>query len=435
MKSFREEFVNWSGTVKARPSAWHAPGSEDEIAALVRDAAREKKRVRVVGAGHSWSPIAAPDDIAVTLDRWSGLIDVDESAGTANFRAGTRLREINALLASRGLAMPILGSIAEQSIAGAIATGTHGSSLVHGNLSSLVTSLRLIDSAGSICDLAPGDPRLDGARVHLGALGAVTRVTVRVVPAFRLVERISRIPISAVAGELETIARSAEYVKVWWLPHTDHAFVHRYERTEDPPSRRPSPETDRFIDEHIVQGAILPKMFALHARWPSLIPPWNRFASRLIPKPRRVGVSHLLLSTPMPALHRETEAAIPLARGGEAFDRTVALVERERVRVNFILECRFVRGDGTWMSPANGGDTVQLGAYMSETRETDRYFEAFWREMRAIGGRPHWGKELDHDADEVRSLWPEAARFLALRDALDPARTFGGTFHTRILGH
>jgi L-gulonolactone oxidase len=434
VKSFREEFSNWSGTVKTRPSSWHAPTSEEEIAALVRNAARDKKRVRVVGAGHSWSRIAAPDDIAVTLDGWSGPIDIDAAAGTAVFRAGTRLREINAALAAHGLAMPILGSIAEQSIAGAIATGTHGSSLVHGNLSSLVTSVRLIDGSGETYDIGPEDPRLDGVRVHLGALGALTRVTVRVVPAFRLAEKISRIPVAAVAGELETIASSAEYVKVWWLPHTSHAYVHRYERTEDPPSRRPTAETDRFIDEHIVQGAILPTLFALHARWPSLIPPWNRFAARLIPKPRRVGVSHLLLSTPMPALHRETEAAIPLARGGEAFDRTVALVERERVRVNFILECRFVRGDSTWMSPAHGGDTVQLGAYMAETSETNRYFDGFWREMRAIGGRPHWGKELDLDADEVRARWPETSRFLALRDALDPARTFGGAFHTRVLG-
>ena len=124
---------------------------------------------------------------------------------------------------------------------------------------------------------------------------------------------------------------------------------------------------------------------------------------------------------------------MPLARAGEALDRTARAIERAGVRVNFPVEVRFVRGDDGWMSPAHGGDTCQLGAYCYG-READAYFAAFWREMRAIGARPHWGKELDHTADEVRALWPLSPRFLALRDALDPERVFASTFHTRVLG-
>jgi FAD/FMN-containing dehydrogenase len=124
---------------------------------------------------------------------------------------------------------------------------------------------------------------------------------------------------------------------------------------------------------------------------------------------------------------------MPLERAGEAVDRLIHAIERQDLRVNFPVEIRFVRGDGGWMSPAHGADTCQLGAYCFG-RETDAYFAAFWREMRAIGARPHWGKELDHTADEVRALWPMTSKFTALRDELDPGRILASTFHTRILG-
>jgi len=425
-------FVNWAGTVRATPRGWHLPMDEDDIAVGVREAVRAGQRVRVVGAGHSWSAIAAPDDgaIAMSLDAWEGIEAVD--GDRVRVRGGTRLWRLNALLAERGLALPIVGSIAAQSIAGAIATGTHGSSLVHGNLASGVTALRIVDGRGRVIELDEHDDRLDGARVHLGALGVITQVTLRVVPAFTLAESIEHVPIAEVAPRLHEIGGSAEYVKVWWLPHTPTAQVLRYQRTDDAPTRV---GLDRWIDERVVHGAILPRVMRAHRRWPATIPAFNRAIAKVyLDKGRRVGPSDMLLSTPMPVVHRETEAVVPLARGGDAFARVVRLIDDERVRVNFIVEARFVRGDAGWMSPAHGGDVVQLGAYMSETAETDRYFAAFWRELRGLGARPHWGKETAHGADELRALWPEHDRFRQLRDELDPERVFANAFVERVLG-
>jgi L-gulono-1,4-lactone dehydrogenase len=141
-----------------------------------------------------------------------------------------------------------------------------------------------------------------------------------------------------------------------------------------------------------------------------------------------------MFSTPDPALHYETEAAVPLAAGGEAFERTVRLIDRLGVRVNFIVELRYVRGDEGWMSPACGGDVVQLGAYTALPGHRRAYFGAFWDEMRTLGARPHWGKEMDHSAAEIRALYPMANRFSALRDELDPERLFANGFLDRVLG-
>jgi L-gulono-1,4-lactone dehydrogenase len=384
--------------------------------------------VRVVGAGHSWSAIAAPEQIGVTLDNLAGVVGLDEQRQLVTVRAGTRLHALNAALHERGLALPIVGSIAAQSLAGAIATGTHGSSLVHGNLASLVERMRFVDGRGEVQELTR-DP-LDAARVHLGALGVVTELVVRVCPAFRLGETVEAIPIADVAAAMPSIAKSAEYVKVWWMPHTPTALIYRYERTVDGPTR--GVPRQRWVDENVMHRFVFPMILRM-GRMPGLTQRISPLIGKTLIKPRRVGTSTLMLSTPMPARHRETEAAMPMAQAGDAFARLIGAIERDRLTVNFIVEARFVKGDAGWMSPAYGGDTCQLGAYCYGTA-SDPYFASFWREMRALGARPHWGKEMDHGVDEIRRLWPRADEFRALRDQLDPDRVFGGAFHTRILG-
>jgi len=124
---------------------------------------------------------------------------------------------------------------------------------------------------------------------------------------------------------------------------------------------------------------------------------------------------------------------VPLARAGEAVERITRMVDRDRLTVNFPLEIRFVKGDDAWMSPAYGADTCQIGAYCWGPR-TQPYFEAFWRELRVLDARPHWGKEVQHLAAEIRALWPRTDDFLRLRDELDPDRVFASDFHTRTLG-
>jgi FAD/FMN-containing dehydrogenase len=423
-------FVNWARTVVTRPGAWHAPASEDELGELLRKA--RGRRVRVVGGAHSWSPIAAPEDVAISLDAFAGIVALARDEGRVVVRAGTRLRTLNARLAAVGLALPIVGSIDAQAVGGLVATGTHGSSLVHGNLSSLVSRMRLVLANGDGLDLTASDPRLDGARVHLGALGVVTEVTLPVVPAFRLAETTEHVRIADVPVALPAIARSAEYCKVWWMPHTRRAQVFRYERTGERTTARPSPSRTRWIEQNLLHAYVFPALLRIE-RARALVPRFNRLVSGSFVRPRRVGPSALMLSTPMPARHRETEAAMPLERAGEALERVVRAIDRAGVRVDFPLEIRFVRGDAGWMSPAHGADTCQIGAYCFG-RDADAYFAAFWREMRAVGARPHWGKELDHGAEEVRALWPQAPRFLSLRDELDPDRLFGSAFHTRTLG-
>lgn len=424
-------FRNWAGTESTLPSCWLHPQTEADVVSAVRATRYAGKRLRVVGAGHSFSAAALPDDKAMSLDEVSGVVSLDRDRVTV--RAGTRLRDLSAALLAQGMTLPVVGSIQAQSVAGAVATGTHGSSLVHGNLATLVTAMRVVDGRGEVVVLTEQDPRLAGARVHLGALGVVTEVTLRVEPAFRLRQSVDDVDVHGVGRRLAEVARSAEWVKVWWLPQAATAQVIRYERTTDPASTRPSAAVLRSLDEKVLHRWVFPAMVALQHRRPDLVAGINERLSQVYLGPdRMVGQSSLLLNTPMPVRHRETEAAVPLEAAGELVDRVVRRVQHDRIAANFPLEIRFVRGDDGWLSPAYGGDTCQVGAYTTDGPDRERYFRAFWEEAGAA--RPHWGKQLQHTAIELAPLYPRWEDFCALRAELDPDRVFDGPFLRQVLG-
>jgi L-gulono-1,4-lactone dehydrogenase len=244
-----------------------------------------------------------------------------------------------------------------------------------------------------------------------------------------------QVPVDAVPDLLKEVAPSAEYVKVWWLPHAPSAQVVRYAATTEPMSRRPSPATMRWIDERVMHRFVFPALVAYGHRRPAVTARVNRRLSRIyLGAASQVGPSGLMLNTPMPIRHRETEAAVPLTRAGEAVKGVLGLFADGRPAANFPLEIRFVRGDDGWLSPAYGADTCQIGAYTTNGPDCDDYFNGFWQVMRHLGARPHWGKEFDHEAAEIRAAYPLYDRFVQLRDELDPQRVFGGTLHTRVLG-
>jgi L-gulono-1,4-lactone dehydrogenase len=385
------------------------------------------ERLRVVGGGHSWSAVAAPDGHAMTLDHLTGIVSLDED--TVVVRAGTRIRDLSHALARRGLSLPVLGSIQHQSVAGAVATGTHGSSLVHGNLASLVTSLRVVTGRGEVVALDHDQVR--AGRVHLGVLGVVTQVGLRVVPSFTLRQTVEHVAPEQAAAELESIARSAEYVKVWWLPGSRVAQVVRYERTTTRAGR--APVVLRAVDERLMHRWVFPTLVRWQHRRPAVVARVNDRLSRTYLGPRvQVGAMPLMLNTPFPMRHRETEAALPVSRAGELLGRVVDLLQADARGANFPLEVRFVRADDAWLSPAHGDDTCQIGAYSTAGPRCDDFFAAFWD--LAHGARPHWGKELSHTSEELRPLYPRWDDFQGLRDRLDPDRLLSNDFTRSSLG-
>ena len=422
-------FVNWARTASCTPAAFTRPGSEEELRRVLQGAAARGQAVKVVGGAHSWSDAACTEGTLISLDALARVLSFGVDRVTVE--AGLRLDALNEALASRGLALGVIGSIARQSVAGAIATGTHGSGPRHGSLASLVCGLRLMLADGSVRDLAPGDPLFDAARVSLGALGVVTRVTLRCEPAFRLEERAAPLPFDEAVARIPELARDEAYVKLWWLPHTEVVQVYRCRRTEADPTFR---ALARWFDDRVVNRLVFAAVLRLSRAAPRLIPRLNALVcAAYFRATRKVARSDLALTIAMPPVHQEVEYALPLERAGEALQAVRALIAREQLRVNFVVELRFVAPDDAWMSPAFGRPTVYVGAYMAQAEDLPRYFRLFEEAMLAMGGRPHWGKQFSATASALREACPNHARFAALRDALDPLGRFDNDFLRRVL--
>jgi len=425
-------FRNWAGTHSSVARRFSQPRSDEEVADVVRRARGDGLRARVVGAGHSWNDIACTDGESINLDRMARVVSVDAERCRVTVEAGIRLFELIEQLASRGLALSILGSITEQSIAGAIATGTHGSGARFGNLATQVTALRIIGSDGEARDLdAEREPELfAAARVGLGCLGVVTRVTLQCEPLFNLEEKSFRLPFARAVDEMQAIVDSHQHVKLWWLPHTDFVQVYCADRTPHAPTRN---RFGHWLDQSLLLRGVFRALLWTGGRAPSAVPSLNRLVARSYFVPHRwIDRGDRVFHTPMPPLHREMEYAIPRESAPQALIQMRQLIERERLRVSFLQEARFVAQDDIHLSPAYGRATCQLGAYSYYGEECDRYFGLFEQMMLEMDGRPHWGKEFSVGGEVLAPRYPKWRDFVSAKDRLDPDRVFENDFVKRL---
>jgi L-gulonolactone oxidase len=300
-----------------------------------------------------------------------------------------------------------------------------------GNLSSLVCAARLVTGTGDVLELAEGDPRLNGVRLGRGALGIRTALTLRCERQFQLREVVTPMPFGQVVDALPELARSSEYVKIWWLPPSETAHVFRYERTE---ARGKRYAMSRWIDTHVVNRVVFPGLLGLGRRVPRAVGPINALTSRVYLRPRtRTGRAADMLTLAMPPRHRELEYGVPLARASAALERVRAQIERLRVGVNFIQELRFVPKDSTWLSPAYGRDSCQVGVYMANAPGINQLFTSCEHALQELEGRPHFGKEHRASPATLRARFPRFDDFLALRAELDPRGVLRNAFVDRAL--
>ncbi|HRI53013.1 MAG TPA: D-arabinono-1,4-lactone oxidase [Pseudomonadota bacterium] len=417
------QYKNWLGNVAFTPCGHHEPADEAAVIALVRRARQEGRPLRVVGGGHSWSAGIETDGYLLSLDRMTRLLHVDPLRHQVTVQAGIRLRELSAQLHQRGLALVNLGSIQEQSLAGAISTGTHGTGLQFGVLATQVLGLRLVTGTGEVVEYtADRDPELlDAARVSLGALGVITQVTLQAAPAFNLREERTPLPFAEALALVPGRLGEADHIKLWWLPHAGRVQIYRQYRTKDALRARRGLLSEDTRSAQEVFRALL----ALGSAFPRLIPPIQRLLSRTqFTASSHVGPSFRVFSLAMPPRHHESEYAVPLPCAAAAVQALHDLILARRHRVHFILELRFVKGDSAWLSPAYGGEVCFIGAYDANRRGWPGFRRDFEELMRGFAGRPHWGKEFTASADGLRAAYPRWDDFQRLRQELDPAGVF-----------
>ena len=346
--------------------------------------------------------------------------------------AASRCTGLGHALAALGLALENQGDIDAQTLAGALATGTHGTGVGYGNLSSRVAAMRLVTAAGEVVELDESDPDgLRAARVSLGALGVVTEVVLRCVPAFTL-ERVDEPrPLSEVLEALDALADGADHFEFWAFPYAGRVMT----RTSTRSDRTPRPRNARadWVKGHLENEA-LTLAGRLAGRAPRVVPRLNRAMMRLLTRDVVVDRSHRVYASRRDIRFTELEYALPREHARTAVEGVLGLVARRRLPVAMPIEVRFVAADDAFLSTASGRATCYVAVHQHRGQPFERYFRAVEELLLGLGGRPHWGKRHWLGAEELAPRYPGWQAFAAVRDRLDPEGRFTNASLRRVLG-
>ena len=404
---------NWSGSVRARPTHVHYPETEADLRDVVE---RADDTLRVAGGGHSFTPVARSAETFVSLERYTGLVDVDAESGQVTVRAGTPLSALTDALGEYGRMLENMGDIDSQTIAGALSTGTHGTGTDFGVMPTQAAAMRLVTADGDVLDLQAGDDRFPFAQVSLGTLGVVSTVTLDVVPDYRLRERTYPTDVEAILADLESY-RECRNFEFWWFPHTDTALVKTLEETD----AEGAPGRIDALEERL-ENLAWEACCRAGTRARPLSPALNRAVAATFSDSERVGPAREIFPTTRAVRFNETEYGVPRGDAVAAFRDLRSVVESHDVM--FPVEFRDVAGDDIPLSPATGRDSTFLAVHAYHRRD----WEPLVRDAEAVfdryDGRPHWGKHHTKTVDDLAALYPEFETFREARRDLDPEGLF-----------
>jgi FAD-linked oxidoreductase len=431
------EWRNWSGLVTARPEHAVTPPDVGAVVAEVERARAAGTTVKMVGTGHSFTAIAAPEHTMLCPQGLTGIVAVDLDAMTVTALAGTRLKHFNAGLEALGLSLHNMGDIAEQTLAGAISTGTHGTGGVAAGLAAQVVGLELVTGTGEVLRATETDnvDVLAVARVGLGALGIITKVTFRVEPLFLLEATEQPMRWDEALATFDEMTAESHHVDMYWFPHSDRMLTKRNDRLDaDLGEASPLPRLRGWLDDELLANKAFGALTAAANLAPRVIPPMNRLNARLLGARTYSDVAHKVFVADRDVVFREMEYAVPREAGLSALREARAALDASDLTVSFPVEIRVAPADDIPLSTASGRDSFYLAFHTHRRADHTAYFALMEPIMRAHGGRPHWGKVHTRQADGLAPLYPRFEEFLAMRDRLDPDRVFANGYLRRVLG-
>jgi FAD-linked oxidoreductase len=399
----------------------------------------------MTGTGHSFTPTAVTDGVLLRPDRMTSIRSVDVAAGTVTVEAGCPLRVLNAYLLGRGLSLANMGDIQVQTVAGATQTGTHGTGRDVGGMAAQIAGLEVALADGRIVHCSADSPSggvtgpdgspvnlFDAARVGVGALGIVSAVTFRVVPAFLLEAREEPMSWSQVISALDELTADNEHFEFYWFPHSEGCLTKRNNRAEGPP--QPLPRWRYLLDDEFLSNSLFGTTCRLGRAFPALIPSVNSVAARALGSRTYRDAAYRVFTSPRRVRFKEQEYAIPRAALSDVLGEVRALFQRRDWRISFPIEVRVTPRDDVWLSTAYGRDTAYVAIHVFHTAPHVEYFTDVEAVMTSVGGRPHWGKMHTRDADYLTAAYPRMRDFLAVRDVVDPDRRFGNDYLRQVLG-
>ncbi|PNV94342.1 FAD-linked oxidoreductase [Pseudomonas protegens] len=420
---------NWSGAQSCLPQARLAPKDLDELRRVVRQA---PGKIRPVGAGHSFSALVPTDGTLLSLAYFNGLLDHDPKTLQAEFAAGTPMSLMGPALKEVGQALWNMADIDYQTLAGAIATSTHGTGVGFGSYSSRVCGLQLVTASGEVLDC---DPRRNAevfhaARVSLGALGVATRVRLQNREAYRLREKQWIGKTEELLEDMDNLTRDNQHWEMLVVTHSDYALAVALNETTEPPTPPTDPAEEggnefvnliENLDKYVSDFPETRRHLLNSLRWLA------RFDER-------VGDSYQIYANVRSVRFNEMEYSVPAHLGPACLREILALIRDKDLRTWFPIEYRYVKADDIPLSMFEGRDSCSISVHQHYSMDHHNFFAAvepiFWKYQ----GRPHWGKHHSLNARTLQGLYPQWAAFARVRQALDPQGKFINAHLASVLG-
>ena len=400
---------NWSGAQHAHPEQYFPMNIE-----TLRRCVVQHPKIRVVGAGHSFSPLVKTDALLVGLDQLQGIVSHEPAYHRSTVYAGTRLYSLGKALESVNQALINQGDIDQQSIAGAIATGTHGTGIDLPCLSAFCTGFELMLANGETlqCDAEHHREIFEAGRVALGSFGIMTKIQLQNRASYRLKEHVRLCALKSVLSEIDQWKYQHRHIEFWAFLHADHVILKTLDETEDALAPRPL----SYIDEDWVLN--------LCAEMTRIFPFSNPILQRLlyvvISSTTSVDWSGRVFPTPRKTRFNEMEYQVPVEHGLACFEEVMAVLKKHKVPMFFPIEFRYVKGDDIWLSPFYQRDSVSISVHQFYKQDYASIFHLVEPIFKKYEGRPHWGKLHNLKAKDLKELYPKWDDFMHLRAELDP---------------
>ena len=424
---------NWAGNQQTGSVLVSKPQTESELQQVVQNAQTSGRRVKAVGSGHSFTAIAVAEEVLVDLSKYDEILAIDKINQTLTVQSGIQLSKLIQALYENSLAMQNLGDIAYQTIAGAISTSTHGTGAKFTGIANQVVALRVVLADSSIveCSANVNAELFSCARVGLGAIGLISTVTLKVVPAFNLAVIEEPMRLDEVLQNLDLHVDSNDHFEFFWVPHTGWALTKRNNRNNLPiePMSKMSHWYSKTLMENYAFGAVC----MLGKARPSLIP---KLAKALPSSGRNEysDASHKVFASKRIIKFYEMEYAIPREACAEALNRVRRMVKGSGFFLNFPVEVRFTAPDEIPLSTASNRESAYIAVHIYKGMNYVPYFTEVESIMNSYQGRPHWGKLHFQNASTLASRYPQWDVFQSVRNQVDPKRMFSNQYLETVLG-
>lgn len=424
------KFKNWAETYSCVPSLYFEPKSLNELKDILKNAEANKKKIRVVGCGHSPSAICCTNDFMVSLKHFNKILDIDTNNLRVKVEAGAVMENLNSILQDNNMAFSVLGSISDQTIGGAISTAYHGTGLNFTVISDYVTEIDMLLASGEVKSYNRQSEIFPALLCSLGCLGIILNVTIQCEPAFRLEQIEYGAKLEDILSSLDQNINSSDHFRAFWYPHTDNAICYHASRTNKEITKKPK---NWFMDI-FVGYYLLEFLYWIGTFVKSIIPLINRFYFRLA-KERNVScdISYKIFNFDCLFKQYAFECAIPKKETVYFLLKLKAWLENNpQVKIHFGVEIRFVKADKIWISPCYEQDSCYLNILMFKPYGKDYSREEWWKIneelMIECKGRPAWAKQHNLSKQDLIELYPKFSDFDQLRRQLDPNNMFMNEF-------